>query len=139
MKSAGDYQTLLAERVVQHRRRRARAARGRRRPQVTLRCAPATTVTVTTTHTFGRTGPRARTPTRTTRTAGGSSRRPAANSYVNIDITKLMSEQPDDGLEVYDTQSGDLMAAFTGRWDPADLPEIRAQGAREGHGPVGHE
>ena len=37
-----------------------------------------------------------------------------------------MSEQPDDGLEVYDTQSGDLLAAFTGRWDPAALPEIRS-------------
>merc|ERR1719421_1023289 len=49
-----------------------------------------------------------------------------ASNYVNVEITKLMSETPDDGLEVYDTQSGDLLAAFTGRWDASELPEIRS-------------
>ena len=52
----------------------------------------------------------------------------------SLAITKLMSEQPDDGLEVYDTQSGDLLAAFTGRWDPADLPEIRSTAMRSRSG-----
>ena len=37
-----------------------------------------------------------------------------ASNYVNIAIDKLMSEQPDDGLEIYD-KDGDLLAAFTGR------------------------
>jgi len=48
-----------------------------------------------------------------------------ASNYVNIAIDKLMSEQPDDGLEIYD-KDGDLLAAFTGRWDPNDLPDIRS-------------
>ena len=48
-----------------------------------------------------------------------------SSNYVNIDITKLMSETPDDGLEFYD-KDGDLLAAFTGRWDPSDLPDIRS-------------
>ena len=48
-----------------------------------------------------------------------------ANNYVEIGITKLMSETPDDGLEFYD-KDGDLLAAFTGRWDPNDLPNIRS-------------
>jgi hypothetical protein len=56
-----------------------------------------------------------------------------SNSYVNIEITKLLSEQgvfkaggEYDALEIFDTQSGDLMATFTGRWDPTKLPEIRS-------------
>ena len=42
-----------------------------------------------------------------------------------------MSEQPVDGLEVYDA-AGDLMAAFTGRLVPTDLPDVRSsdQGGR---------
>ena len=46
--------------------------------------------------------------------------------YVNIEITKLMSEQPVDGLEVYD-KDGDLLAAFTGRLtSTVTLPQIRS-------------
>ena len=87
------------------------------------RCAPATTVTVfPDTFADGSTG--------TNAYANDTDCRwqftPPSNEYVSVAITKLMSEQPDDGLEVYDTQSGDLLAAFTGRWDPADLPEIRS-------------
>ena len=86
--------------------------------------ATATAVTVTTPHTFedGSTG--------TNAYANDTDCRwqftPPSGNYVSLDIAKLMSEQPDDGLEVYDTQSGDLLAAFTGRWDPAGLPEVRA-------------
>jgi len=54
-----------------------------------------------------------------------------SDNYINLDITKLMSEQPDDGLEVY-AENGDLLAAFTGRWDPSDLPQIRASAALGG-------
>ena len=49
--------------------------------------------------------------------------------YVNIEITKLMSEQPVDGLEVYSNQ-GDLLAAFTGRLTGSvTLPQIRSRAA----------
>ena len=56
---------------------------------------------------------------------------PSSGLYVNIAITKLMSEQPVDGLEVYD-EVGDLLAAFTGRLVPTDLPDVRSsdQGGR---------
>ena len=56
---------------------------------------------------------------------------PSGGYYVNIAIAKLMSEQPVDGLEVYDA-AGDLMAAFTGRLVPTDLPDVRSsdQGGR---------
>ena len=83
--------------------------------------ATGTTVSVTTPHTFedGSTG--------TNAYANGTDCKweftPPSGNYVNIDITKLMSEQPVDGLEVYD-KDGDLLAAFTGR--SLTLPEIRS-------------
>ena len=119
--TAGDYQTLLADPASSF--NITAAAPVQREQGSDPRCAPATTVTVfPDTFTDGSTG--------TNAYANDTDCRwqftPPSGNYVSLDITKLMSEQPDDGLEVYDTQSGDLLAAFTGRWDPINLPEVRS-------------
>ena len=120
--TAGDYQTLLADPSASFNINAAAPVQREQDP----RCATSTTVTVTTTtpHTFedGSTGTNAYVNEYGLPVAvHAAQRRLHEHSHRQAHV-----EQPDDGLEVYDTQSGDLLAAFTGRWDPAALPEIRS-------------
>ena len=128
--TAGDYQTLLADPSASFNINAAAPVQREQDPGAPRRRL----ATTTTPHLRGRVHGNERS-TRTTDCRWQFTRRPALN-WINIDITKLMSEQPDDGLEVYDTQSGDLLAAFTGRWDPAACRRSarprRAGGSRPG-------
>ena len=119
--TAGDYQTLLADPAASFDIDAAAPVQRDHGPPTCLPHGSTSVETLPKTLTDGSTG--------TNAYANDTDCRwqftPPSGNYVNIDITKLMSEQPDDGLEVYDA-AGDLLAAFTGRWDPAALPEIRS-------------